>query len=118
MFVGYLKSLKNMVKNFTRKIYFGRNIGIDIQKLNVLVNKTKVFLGALMEENGEMLGGYKEERELVNRIFERVEEYCGEIIQIVKMVGERYSQYIEKRIMKQKEVTAKEIQEFKQGLLY
>ena len=44
VFIEYLKGLKNMVKNFTRKIYFGRNIGIDIEKLNILVKKTKAFL--------------------------------------------------------------------------
>ena len=38
-----------MVKNFTRKIYFGRNIGVDIDRLNILINKTKLFLKTLMD---------------------------------------------------------------------
>lgn len=79
-----------MVKNFTRKIYFGRNIGIDVEKLNVLVKKTKVFLNTLLEEHSETLGDYKEERELVNKIFDRIEEYCKEILDILKFVTERY----------------------------
>lgn len=44
VFVKYLKGMKNMVRNFTRKIHVGRNIGVDIEKLNGLIRKTKVFL--------------------------------------------------------------------------
>lgn len=62
--------------------------------------------------------GLKEERELVNKIFERIEEYCQEILGILRFVEANYEKYVEKRVKKQKEITKEQIEEFKEGLMY
>ena len=89
-FVAHLKALKGVVSNFCRKVYLGRNIGMDVAKLNVLVKKTKVYLVELMQDYGDTISDLSAERDIVNQIFKEMETYCWELDGLVGLVEREY----------------------------
>ena len=97
-FLQYLNGLKEMIGNSCRKVFLGKNVAVNVGRVNQLVQLTKQEIGTIMERHAEHFERLQLERQLVNEVFELMESYCGAMLELSKEVAQSYPEFILRRL--------------------
>lgn len=97
-FLRYLSGLKDMIGGSCRKVFLSKNVAVSVEKVNRLVELTKGEVATIMDRHSQHFERLQLERQLVNEVFELMEQYCREMLLLSKEVADSYPAFLLRRL--------------------
>lgn len=116
-FLSYLGGLKDMVKHSCRKVFLGRNVGLDVGRVNCLIESTKAEINAIIGRHQEHFDRIKLNRAEVNEVFEMMGEYCKDMAALAERVAGSYPAYVLGRLSREERATQESIRALERDLV-